>query len=350
MDEGGLDDQTMEKDSVMEEDNILQWTQPGWRDEANSWIREELMRLGMAVRGPIEQPHVRPWSTILRAPTFGGVAYFKATSSALIHEPALTQALWRWREDCIPEVLAIDEERGWMLYTDMGVWLREQMQSIEGLRHWRKVLPLYAGLQIDMIEHAPELLKLGILDRRLESLPEQFEFLLAQTDDLRIGQPNGLSAGEHEQLRALTSRFEDNCQALAAYAIPETLHHDDFHDGNVFICNGNYLLSDWGESCLTHPFFSLLVTLRSVAYRLKLEEDSGELGMLRDVYLDSWMDFAPRQDLLEAYHLANRVAMVNRALTWHRMVSRLDDPYREEHIGSVSGWLQEYLQAEMVTS
>ncbi len=336
----------MENDVVKKEKYLLPWKELDWLGEATIWIHEELMRLGMEVRGPIEQVHVRPWSTVLRAPTFGGVTFFKAISPPLAHEPLLTQALWRWRDDCLPEVLAVDEERGWMLYADMGIWLRDQMQSIEGLRHWRKVLPLYAGLQIEMIERVPELLGLGTLDRRLEGLPEQFETLLAQTEDLRIGEQDGLSADEYEQLCALTGPFRDACQALAAYGIPETLHHDDLHDGNIFVGNGNYILSDWGESCVAHPFFSLLVTLRSVAYRLNLEEDSGELGNLRDVYLDSWMDFASREDLLEAFHLAQRVAMVNRALTWHRVIAKLEDPYREEHIGSVTGWLQEYLQAE----
>ncbi len=343
---GELEYQMIENDSMMQEKIKLPWTQTGWLDEATTWIREELMRLGMEVRGAIEQPHVRPWSTVLRASTFGGVAYFKAISPALGHEPALTQALWRWRDDCIPEVLAIDEERGWLLYLDMGSCLREQIQSIEGLRHWRKVLPLYAGLQIDMIEHVDELLDLGALDRRLEFLPRQFEALLDQRDTLRIDRTDGLSAGEYERLRALAPRFSDQCQALAAYAIPETLHHDDFHDGNVFTYNGSYILSDWGESCVAHPFFSMLVTLRSIAYRLKLDEDGGELSMLRDVYLDSWMDYASREDLLEAYSLANRVAMVNRALTWQRVIAQLEEPYRSEHLGSVSGWLQDFLEAE----
>ncbi len=347
LNEGGLENQTMEKDTVKQEEIKLPWTQPGWLEETTTWIREELMRLGMEVRGSIEQPHVRPWSTVLRAPTFGGVAYFKAISPTLGHEPLLTQALWRWREDCIPEVLAVNEERSWLLCMDMGNCLREQIQSIEGLRHWRKILPLYAGLQIDMIEHVPELLKVGTLDRRLETLPEQFEQLLAHSGDLRIDQPDGLSSREYEQLLALIPRFSDQCQALSDYDIPETLHHDDFHDGNVFLCDGNYILSDWGESCVAHPFFSMLVTLRSIAYRLKLAEDSGEISILRDVYLDSWMDYASREDLLEAYSLANRVAMVNRALTWHRVASRLEEPYYGEHIGSVSGWLQDFLEAEL---
>lgn len=334
----------------MSNDLKLPWTQPDWLKEAAGWIRAELGRLGMEVCGPIEQPHVRPWSTVLRVPTFGSTVYFKATSPALAFEPCLTQALWRWREDCIPEVLAIDAKRGWMLTLDMGEWMRDQMQSIEGLRHWRKVLPLYAGLQIEMAERAPDLLSLGILDRRLAELPRLYEALLEQVGDLATGQLDGFDAREYAELRRLGPRLEEMCQTLAQYPIPETLHHDDFHDGNIFIQNGSYLLSDWGESCLAHPFFTLLVTLRSVAYRLKLEENAPELANLRDIYLDAWMGFAPREELLEAFHLANRVAMVNRALTWQRVVSELESPFREEHIGSVTGWLQEFLEAERAAS
>ncbi len=340
----------MEKDSVLQAEDDLPWTQPVWLEEASSWIREELMRLGLEVRGSIEQIHVRPWSTVLRVSTFSTNVYFKASSPALVHEPVLTQSLWRWRDDCIPEVLAADAQHGWMLYTDMGEWLRDQMQSIEGLRHWRKVLPLYAKLQIDMVKHVPELLNFEIMDRRLELLPEKFECLLGKTDHLLIDKPGGLTSKQYEQLCSLTPRFRDTCQALSAYGIPETLHHDDFHDGNIFISNGNYILADWGESCISHPFFSLMVTLRSVGHRLKLEENGGELALLRDIYLDSWMESASRQDLLEAFHLAYRVAMVNRALTWHRVVSQLAGSYREEYSEAVPGWLQDYLEAEIAAT
>src|SRR3954454_12672731 len=71
----------------------LPWTQPGWREQAEAWVHAELTRRGIRVDGEIEQPHLRPWSTVLRVPTSAGDYFFKATSPLLAHEPALTQWL-----------------------------------------------------------------------------------------------------------------------------------------------------------------------------------------------------------------------------------------------------------------
>jgi len=74
----------------------------------------------------------------------------------------------------------------------------------------------------------------------------------------------------------------DDAERLAGYRIPETLHHEDFHDANIFIYNSHYTFSDWGESGVAHPFCTLLVTSRVIAWRLKLAKDAPELVRLRD--------------------------------------------------------------------
>ena len=53
----------------------MRWLDHRWLAEAEAWIREQA-----GVTGPIEQPHVFPWSTVLRVPTDDGLLWFKATS------------------------------------------------------------------------------------------------------------------------------------------------------------------------------------------------------------------------------------------------------------------------------
>jgi len=327
----------------------LPWNEPGWLEQASSWIQTELARQGIQVNGPIEQPHIRPWSTVLRVPTSSGKIFFKATSPVLAHEPALTQALSLWRPDCMPPVLATDLVRGWMLVPDLGEMLRAVIYSEQDLQHWRHILPLYAELQIEMAGRLHALLSLGALDRRLAVLPQQYERLLADTGTLRIDQPEGLTTLEYQQLRELTPVFSKMCLQLSGAGIPETLHHDDFHDGNIFMRHGHYIFSDWAESCASHPFFTMVVTLRSIAYRFKLAEDAPEISQLRDIYLQPWQRYASHIELLEAFVLARQVGMANRAMTWHRVVSSLGEPYREQEAGAVPGWLQEFLKAVHTT-
>jgi len=321
----------------------LPWDQPGWRASATAWIDKQLAGLGLRLAGPIEQPHVRPWSTVLSVPSSGGLLYFKAAARALAHEPALTAALARWRPDCMPEILATDTDRGWLLMRDGGVSLRSLVRADGDLHRWGPVLPLYAELQMEMAGRLPELLALGALDRRLERLPADYDRLLADTASLRLDQPDGLSTEAYQRLRALAPRFADECRRLAAFGLPETLHHDDFHDGNIFVHGPRLTLTDWGESCAAHPFFTTLVMLRGAAYTLKLASDAPEVTALRDAYLEPWQRLAPRAVLLEGCALAQHVGMVGRALTWHRVVSSLPEPYRSEQAEAVPGWLGEYL-------
>jgi aminoglycoside phosphotransferase (APT) family kinase protein len=136
------------------------------------------------------------------------------------------------------------------------------------------------------------------------------------------------------------------CATLESYGLPETLHHDDFHGNNICAGDRGYLFFDWGESCVAHPFFTMVVTLRAIAYFLKLTGDAPELAELRDIYLEPWTKFMDRRDLDDVYDLANLVGMVNRALTWYRVVSGIPEPHKSEEAGSVPGWLLEFLEAQ----
>ena len=183
----------------------LPWMQKSLFEQASTWVHAELERQGIHVTGTIEQPHVH--STILRVPSTAGDIYFKATSPTLAHEPALTEALWRWHPDCMPPVLAVDLARGWMLIPDLGVTLRSLVQSTRDLGHWERVLTLYAQVQMALASHLPDLLELGVLDRRLAVLPHQYEQLLTDTDALLIGHPNGLSMEAYQRLRQFAPQF-----------------------------------------------------------------------------------------------------------------------------------------------
>jgi len=322
------------------------WEEPGWFESASAWIQVQLNIHKLSLTGEIIQPHIRPWSTVLKVPTSGGLLYFKASAPSLAYEPCLTEALVRWRPDLMPELLGGDLERGWLLMRDSGEPIRESVRAKGDLSHWEVVLPTYAELQIELSDRVDELLLLGVLDRRLESLPAQFERLLEDTEAMCLGQPEGLTQAKYEKLQELQPRFARMCARLAEYGIPESLHHDDFHDANVFLRNGRYILTDWGEACVSHPFFSMLVNLRSTAYSMKWDFNDPRLIPLRDAYLKPWERFASASDLLAAFRLAMPVAMVNRALTWHHVVSELEGESRSEHAEAVPGWLMEFLETE----
>jgi hypothetical protein len=321
----------------------IPWTDPDWLASAQSWIGLQLERLGMQATGTAEQIHVRPWSTVLRVPTRQGRLYFKACTASLRHEPALTRFLAEQQPDCMLALYGMDSARAWMLVQDGGDTLRSQLHSPKDLPLWEAALRLYAEVQISLAEHSVELLALGTPDRRLQGLTVQFANLLEAGEAQLTAPPHGLTPEEYHRLQASLPDFERACQRLASFGIPTSLHHDDFHDANIYLQAGRYRFADWGESCVTHPFFSLLVNLRSAAYRFGLDERAAQIEQLREAYLQAWTGFAPLADLRQACSLATRLAMVNRALTWHRVLNSIPPDERREYEEAVPGWLQDYI-------
>ena len=289
---------------------VSDWTDPLWLAQAHEWIRTEVARLDLRAVGEIEQHHVQPWSTVMRMPTESGDVYFKANTAALRHEAALVTLLATHRPDCVPPLLAFDGERGWMLMAAAGDRLREIVQRERDLSCWLKILPLYAGLQIDLADHADELVTLGVPDLRLSALPSSFENML---DDL-----GELPAFDLRRLEGNVARVKEMCGQLAEYGLPETIQHDDFHDGQVFLLNGQYLLLDWGDACVSHPFFTLSVTLEgTLGWGLDDIQDSVDVGPFRDAYLEPFTPLAKGAELNDACAIALRLGWVCRAVNCH---------------------------------
>jgi phosphotransferase family enzyme len=314
---------------------MMRWLEPEWRAEAEAWIRNHVR-----ITGQVEQPHVYPWSTVLRVPTAEGDLWFKATTLE-VHgfEPKLTALLTEAFPDRVPELVAIDAERGWMLMRDAGIRLRELAESAEALTRWAEILPLYAELQISLAPRAGDLLALGVPDERLAAIPDKIEALLEDDDALMLGVSSELSRDQRDELRRQIPELRVLVGELKAFGIPETIQHDDFHDGQVFVKDGRYRLLDWGDSCISHPFHTLTVTLRALAWRHKLAPGSRPLLRVRDAYLEPFG--APTR----AAELAYRTGTLARALAWRRYMAATAPGERDpEDAESVPYGLRLYLE------
>lgn len=299
------------------------WTDPGWLADVYAWIADGVAEGGARRTGPVEQPHVRPWSTVLRVPTSDGVLWFKANAPALAHEAGIVEVIARARPDAVPELLAVDRARGWMLMRDGGVRLRELVTQERDLDRWLDILPCYAGLQLDLADQADELVALGAPDRRLATLPAQFERLLSEV--------GGLAVDEQAQLTGLLPEVAEMCRGLAAVGIPESIQHDDLHDGQVFVRDGRYLFFDWGDSCVAHPFFSMAVTLEGVlSWGLDDVEGSVDVAPFREAYLQPFASYAGRDQLEAAHAAALRLGWICRALNVHMFGVSLDAADKDE--------------------
>lgn len=322
----------------------LVWHNPDWQKQAHAWIRAEAKRNSIQLTGEIEQPHAYAWSTVMRVPTDEGTIFFKATAAETVYESALTQKLAGWYPDCMPELIAVDIARGWMLMRDGGEPLRASIRPTQDITPWQPVITRYAELQVGLAEHISEILALGIPDHRPAALPPLYENLLADEASLMIDQEKGLTSAEFEQIQNLTPRFKQICSDLTAFGIPDSLNHGDFHDGNVLLKNGRITFFDWGDASVAHPFVSLRTFFVSIENSLKLDDYSftPEMSELLDRYLEPWQKFASTDALLSAYRLSKPVASIAKALAWHQTISRLAGSLREEYAWIVPEVLREF--------
>jgi len=280
------------------------WLDPDWLGGAHAWIESELARLGMRRTAGIEQPHVYPWSTVLRVPTETGDVWFKANHDALRHEAGLLELLSARHPDCVPPPLATAPQRGWILMADAGQPLRHLLPVERDLDRWKDVLGLCAAVQLDLTDSVDTMLELGVPDLRLATLPEKYERFVTELD-------------AEPRFRQSTGYVAELSDALAGYGIHETIQHDDLHDGQVFVKDGRHLLMDWGDACISHPFFTLSVTLEGViAWGLDDVEGSVDTVPFRDAYL---RPFAERYDvdLAGAAEVAVRLGWACRAVNGH---------------------------------
>jgi Phosphotransferase enzyme family len=276
--------------------------------DRDSWIASHI-----ALTGPVEVVCERPWSTVLRAPVEGGAVWFKECAPVQAFEARLTAALAA-RSDLLPRVLAVDVERAWLLLADAGTPLAAFGDRVDA---WLAVLPRYAELQIQEAGHVDEHLAGGVPDRRLETLPVQFETLASR----------GLVP------RAAVARFAALCAELGARGPAPTIQHDDLHASNVYARDGRLAVLDWGDACVSHPFFSLVATMHN-------EADRVPFARLRDAYLEPW------DGDVRTFELALRVGWGAYAIAWLRQYDHLgSDDERADFMREFSNVLREAYSA-----
>ena len=244
--------------------------------------------------------------------------------------------------------LAVDRDRRLMLLPDGGRTLRDAGGSAL-VEAWEAMLRSYARLQLSLVPHASEMLALGVPDHRPDRLPDLARDLLDDDDALLTGREGGLAPDVRDRVAADLGRYAEACGRLADDGVPSTLQHDDLHDANVFVSGNRHRFFDWGDASVSHPFVSLLVTLRVAARALDVENGHPVLLRLRDSYLDVWREHGSPEHLLEQCALALWVGPLQRALTWRRILRGVHPDERVEWADSVPGWTAEHLEPGTLT-
>jgi hypothetical protein len=323
-------------------DRANTYSDPAFIASAHAWAREIATSLGLEVSGPIEQPHLRPWSTVFRVPTSHDAVYLKCCGPTQAHEPRLSALLKRVDPALSPDVLALHPELPWMLVADGGVKMRDAYSGDAILDAWRALLPRHAELQRALAPYVGDALAYGTPDHRAAPLLEAFASAIDDEPSLSGARPDRLTPVERHALDRLVPTLERACRELGSLGIEDTIQHDDLHHGNVLVRDGRAVVFDWGDACVSHPFLVLAVTLRFAAEATGRAEGDPRILALRDAYLEPWTDRAGAGQLLEAADLARRIGQASRTLTFH-VIARAYKGVIDAYPGGLAGSLRRVL-------
>lgn len=290
------------------------WARPGWLGEVRAWIEGEAARLGHAVTG-VEQ--VKQWSisSVLRVQTDGRDLYFKVSARLplFVEEGPVTAMLASRFPDHVPEPLALEPERGWMLLPALD----EPIGWQAPLEARRDMFERFATLQRASTEQVDALIDAGCLDRRLDTLEGQLGPLVADPAAVARLEPD-----EVDELRRQLPAFQSACRRLAEIGPPPTLVHGDLHGSNAARHNGRLVFFDWTDACIAHPFIDLLT--------LQWEKDEAGRATLLAAYLGAWDGVVAPERLREAASLAEVVIPLHHAVSYQHIVAGLEPDARSE--------------------
>ena len=175
-------------EDVLREHPLRQsYARPGGPQRDVDWAAEVLARRGRPMTGAARQ--IKTWnlSSIWRLPTNRGDAWLKVVPPFFAHEAVIMSYL---DAACVPQLLGAEPGR-------------VVMAHIDGVDHFSttgpallEMMELLIGLQLSCLDKVPELVALGLPDRRLESIIPRFA---AVVEDQR----SSLTVTELHQLEKL---------------------------------------------------------------------------------------------------------------------------------------------------
>lgn len=296
------------------------WEQPGWFERAAAWLQDEVTRLGCTALGDVEQVKVFVFGAVLRIQTDRGYLYFKALLPTVQNEAALILELAKRWLDHVPQILAHDLERRWLLMRDFG---GETFVAFSSPRY-ETVVRTYARLQLSCADDVERWLQLGLPDQRLEKLPSLLAEVVAaaRADDARVAA--GLTDAQLERLPRLLPGLLEKYRQLEELALPATLVQQDFQWSNVAVKDDGFVFFDWQATVISHPFFSMTRFLDYMPvpgsvdpFSPTLEHpDDARRRELRDAYLEPWQTVAPPDVLQAAFALARELHLSYLAVRW----------------------------------
>ena len=285
-----------------------------------NWAINTLKNNGYLIQHVIpETIQSTPWSDVYRFATDRGFVYLKIIPPAIALEAKIITLLYDQFHANVPKVIAYNTELNCFLMKDAGRNLREILKKQFDAKLLCKAVDQFTSLQIAVADHINIFIDMGVPDWRLDKLPDLYAQLLAQKDLLIA---DGLSEIERMNLEKLQPKASDLCKKLSEYSIKQSIVQPDFNENNTLIDDTlqNLTIIDLGEIVISHPFFSLFNFLQQIKKHHKLTDEDDTYLQVMDACFENYMNFESKQNLLEAFALAQILWNIYGALAQYRLM------------------------------
>ncbi len=284
------------------------------------------------------------YSVVYKINTINEIFYLKITPELLFSESGTLQYLHEQGCQHIPHLLAQDSQLKCFLTRSCGdESLRHLFDGVVDFKQLMTGISNYSTIQRLLEKNIQSFLSMGIPDWRLAQFPYLYEKLIHQ-EALLIA--DGVTASEMNMLFNSYALCKQLCNDLAAYKIPETLSHCDFHDNNMLLDRktGAINIIDWGETAIAHPFFSLNGCLWQLTYCYRLK--TSDPAYVKSQCIAPWLNGFDETSLLKAFGIANRLLGIYAALSYQRMYNATHHQLKtvqDDHHGAIAGCLRSFL-------
>ncbi|WFU01928.1 aminoglycoside phosphotransferase family protein [Rhizobium sp. CB3171] len=311
-------------------------------DSVINWAKDWLTAHSYHVLGGPELIRAVPWSKIYRFVTDRGNVYLKWSAPAYAREAVLMARLAeRFPADILP-VLAANQAIGAFLMPDGGEPLRGKLKESYDLQIVGTLLGQYARIQRALSPDLDSLLALGVDDWRMSIFPDLYDDLV---HDSGLLAREGLKTAEIDKLQRSGNEVRRLCRALADFKIPETLEHCDFHDNNVLLDAKRFLINDWGDAVISHPFFSLAGFLDSAVRNHGMDVGSSVYQGIKDAYFAIWLDLETPAQLERIFEIAQVLRPIEFAFNFRRVAKMTTTEEFEPYTGYIGEALRRFLSS-----
>lgn len=299
------------------------WFGPAWLPEVDDWIDTRLAEVGLVRRGPSAIGKFWSLSVVLSVPTGAEPVYFKAACDHFRAEPTITAAVARHFPAEVPDLIAIDDSRGWML-----------MRALPGVDVDRdpRLAPLaartMATIQLEMSDHLDELVTAVTPDRRLAPTLDALQRVVE--DSLELDQLDG---AERRTAVAMVPWLSDQIAALADAGLPYSLGHGDLHLGNVTPVGDRLVIFDWTDAAITFPVLDVALLARSAGEEMA--------PTVLAAYAAVWREAHSEAEINAALALAPLVNAAYQAVSYEAIYRAQEPRMRWEMHGVVARTLRD---------